>query len=123
MYYNTLLRICKELFFRTQKLNYLNGNLTKTNQSLGNIKTWTKKQISESNTVDISNCTEILFDINSDSSAKYSFIRITGKHGNYRSYIEIPYGGKVIEIDYSINRDVLTINSKKNVSKVSIYTK
>ena len=27
MYYNTLLRICKELFFRTQKLNYLNGKL------------------------------------------------------------------------------------------------
>ena len=24
-----MLRICKELFFRTQKLNYLNGKLTK----------------------------------------------------------------------------------------------
>ena len=118
-----MLRICKELFFRTQKLNYLNGNLTKTNQSLGNIKTWTKKQIGESNTVDISNCTEILFDINSYASVDYSFIRITGKHCNYSSDIYIPCVATVIEIDYSIKGDVLTINSKKNVSVVAIYTK
>lgn len=93
------------------------------NQSLSNIKTWTKKQISENNTVDVSNCTEILFDINSDVSGVYSFIRITGKYGNYRGDIYIPYGAIVIEIDYSINGDVLTINSKKNVSAVAIYTK
>lgn len=34
MYYNTLLRICKELFFRTQKLNYLNGKLGNESFSL-----------------------------------------------------------------------------------------
>lgn len=32
MYYNTLLRICKELFFRTQKLNYLNGKLSENKE-------------------------------------------------------------------------------------------
>ena len=31
-----MLKICKELFFRTQKLNYLNGNLDNLNSSLEN---------------------------------------------------------------------------------------
>lgn len=35
----------------------------------------------------------------------------------------IPYGETVSEIDYSIKDDVLTINYKKNVSALAIYTK